>query len=183
MIELKPPMNGMVPSVGLDDEIRGKARECSDFYLKESRKEMVKSPTMWGERDPFYVGFLGELAARRHFGLPIEIKKYLDYGYDFDLGERKVEVKTSRLHRPLEQPVRDGFKVFVSQEEKLKGSDTILFVKLAPGLNRAHLLGWIWKDELGKFPVIKYDKMASPAYTIYFKYMHPPGDLNGKHGK
>lgn len=172
----------MVVTTEIDEEMRRYARANADFCLKESQKEMVRTPTMiGGQKDPFYVGFLGEMVARRYFGLPLLVKEYLDYGYDFKLGERRVDVKTSMLHKPLEFPVKEGFRVFVGTNEKLLGSDTLLFVKLESDI-KAHLLGWIERSELERFPVVKYGEMPVPAYAVYFKYLKPISLLEGKHG-
>lgn len=159
----------------VDEEIRRIARANSDFCNRESQKDMVRTPA---SGDSFYIGFLGEMAARRYFGLPLVVKEYLDYGYDFDLGNRKVEVKTSVLHEPLRIPVNDGFRMLIATEEKLKGADTILFAKLEPGnFSKTHLIGWIEANELNRFPVLKYGRMPVPAYAVYFKYIRAPSSL------
>lgn len=170
-------MDRHVPSVEIDEEIREKAKACADFCWKESQKIGVTRPTRVPGMDTFYVGFLGELAVRKYFHLPLIVKRYLDYSYDLKLEDNRIDVKTSLLRKPLQQPVKEGFKAFVATEEKLLYVDTILFVKLEPDYSKAHLLGWIGRGDLERFAVTRIGDMWIPAYTIYFRYMSRVEDL------
>lgn len=162
-------MEKTIISIDVDQEIKERARANSDFCIKESEKRGVAPVFL--RKDAFYIGFLGEMAARRHFGLPLVEKEYLDFGWDLDVGGKKVDVKTSVTHKSLERPIRDGFRFLVSTAEKLDNVDVILFAKLEPDLSKVHLMGWINRAELNEFPVVKYGKMSTPAHLIFYAYL------------
>jgi len=158
-----------IVTIEIDQEIKEAARANSDFCVQESKKRGVAP--VYLRKDAFYIGFLGEMAARRYFRLPLEVKHYLDLGYDFVVNGIKVDVKTSILQKPLQEPVREGFRFLVATDERLDQVDRILFVRLHPELSKAHLMGWFPKVELPKYPVMKYGKMVIPAYVIYYAYV------------
>jgi len=161
-----------VPSVELDDELKRKARLNADYCLEQAQKPWAMKPTFWGTEDTFYVGFLGELAVRKYLGIPLTVKRYIDFGYDLKYKTQRIDVKTSLLHEPLKQPISDGFRVFVATTEKLK-CDLILFTKLEPDYSRVHLLGYINREDLDKAPITKVGDMPVSAYCVYFAFIKP----------
>ena len=158
-------------TVILDDRLKSKAKEMAGYYDEESRKCGILK-TVENGYNLFFIGFLGELAMQKYLGLPYKIKRYIDFGHDFDLNGKKVEVKTSKLKSPLKE-LKEGYKVFVATNERIKNSDIISFVRVSPSFVYAYLLGWVESDRLNEFPVVKYGNMPTPAHTIFLKYLKP----------
>lgn len=171
-------MSRKVPSVEIDEEIREKAQKQTDICWREMNKPWGTSPRIFTEGS-FRKGFIGELATRKYLGMPLIIKEYLDMGYDILYGGHRIDVKTSMLHEPLRQPIKGGFRVFVSAKEKLRLVDILLFAKLEPDESQTHLIGWIWREDLEKAPIVQMGNMPSPAYSVYFAHMNPVENLKG----
>lgn len=171
-------MNRHVPSVEIDDEIREKARLQAEIWKRESNKPWAMKPDMWTE-DSFYIGAMGEFAVCRYLGFPLVVKEYIDFNYDIKLGNLQIDVKTSSLHEPLRQPLGGGFRIFVSKVAKMKTTDTILFAKLEPDHSRIYLVGWIWRKDLEKTPLVRTGNMPVPAYCVYLAYTKHVDDLKG----
>jgi len=172
----KRKMNRYVPSIEIDEEIREKAKKQADICWREMNKSWAKEPRLFTD-DSFRKGFIGELATRRYLGLPLILKNYLDLGYDLLYNGQRIDVKTSMIYEPLRQPLTGGFRVFVSVKEKLGMVDILLFTKLEPDESKAHLIGWIWREDLEKAPIVQMGNMPCPAYNVYFSYMKPIEDL------
>lgn len=103
---------------------------------------------------------------RKYLGLPLEREiGYIDTTHDVEKDGMKIDVKTSRLHYPLEN-LKSGYKCFVAMTQRLQRIDVVVFVRLSPNSREGYIFGYVPRPELDNFAKVKFYNLPVPAYSI-----------------
>ena len=97
-----------------------------------------------GNREEQFVGLIGEMVVKDIFNKPMEFVSGYDGGYDFMLGDLKVDVKT--MGRNVD--VKDYYVNNFVGHQKDYDCDIYIFTSLNKQTSILTICGWVTKEEL-----------------------------------
>lgn len=130
-----------------------------------------------------FVGILGEVAVRNHYGIYTDLTADFDGGHDFEYYGNKISVKTTG---GIEIPSQHHSSSFVAYSKDLK-ADSFVISYYNKKTSELFLLGWVTKEELkekGEKLTTGTERTAKDGSTYKVKaptYVIKASDLNPMH--
>jgi len=140
--ELLPPLVSAA-DINEANYVRARFDESIAWTITETaRRRAPTSESVWSHQ----VGFAAELAASSYFGSAANWDIYPDYegddGYDFKIGESRIEVKAVTK--------QDDSELRVS-EDKIDNADYFVLAQTTNPKELVELIGWISRPALEQF--------------------------------
>lgn len=121
------------------------------------------------------IGHLGQLIFKRFLdSTGITYKYFNDLGghgdrCDFELttveGVKTVDIKTGHLTWPISM-LKPGYRFFIADQQIAKAVDIYVNIQLDPQMQNAYIIGWINRDDIMKYGIMKSDSMCNYAVAI-----------------
>ena len=128
---------------------------CTNFANSVSKLKANYKATRNLTQNPHYLGKLGELVFSKQFNLPVDFSVDFkgDCGYDFKLGDFRIDVKTTQYWKYPE------LKEFVRETGKQK-PDVYVLVSINLDECWGYLCGFISSRKLDKIEPIQYRNLG-----------------------